>query len=68
VLAEAERDHGSGNACLAVRLLDDAGASQACRIAAISQPRDLAILRTITAAGIPAHLQPAHDQWPGQYL
>ena len=71
VLAQAERDHGSGSARLAVRLLDEATSRQARRIAAIPGPRNPAILSTVTVADIPAHLspgdEPAHD-WPGQYL
>jgi SpoVK/Ycf46/Vps4 family AAA+-type ATPase len=71
VLAQAERDHGSGSARLAVRLLDEVIAGQACRVAVVSGPRDPAILGTITAADIAAHLPPAGQaarDWPGQYL
>ena len=38
VLAQAEADHGSGNARLAVRLLDQATASQARQVTTASQP------------------------------
>jgi len=73
VLADAEGHHGSGNARLAVRLLDQATASQARRImTAASPPRDFAALSTIQAEDIPAHIylhdQSADDERPGQYL
>jgi AAA lid domain len=73
VLADAEGHHGSGNARLAVRLLDQATASQARRImTAASPPRDFAVLSTIQAEDIPAHVylhdQSADDERPGQYL
>ena len=69
VLAEA--GHGAGNARLAVRLLDHATVSQACRIAAVPQSPDPVTLSTIDAADIPAHVHvpdPPADDWPGQYL
>ena len=75
VLACADNDLGSGSARLAVRLLDQATASQARRITALRQPAALDALRTIYAIDIPDHLNPhdppgpaADDQWPGQYL
>jgi len=72
VLAQAEGDHGPGNARLAARLLDQATASQARRITTAPQSRDPATLSTIDAADIPGHVHPgdppADDQWPGQYL
>ena len=71
VLARAEAGHRSGNARLAVRLLDQATARQARRIAAAARPCDPATLGTIDAADIPAHVQPPGppaDDWPGQYL
>ena len=72
VLAQAEGDHGPGNARLAVRLLDQATASQARRITAAAQTPDPATLSTIRAADIPGQIHPddppADDQWPGQYL
>ena len=72
VLAQAEGDHRAGNARLAVRLLDQATASQARRITTAPQPRDPVTLSTIDAADIPGHVHPhdplADDQWPGQYL
>ena len=71
VLAQAEAGHRSGNARLAVRLLDQAAASQARRITTAAQPRDPAMLSTIDAADIPGHVHPCDppaDDWPGQYL
>ena len=71
VLAEAEAGHRSGNARLAVWLLDQATARQARRIATAAQPCDPATLSVIDAADIPAHVQPPDppaDDWPGQYL
>jgi SpoVK/Ycf46/Vps4 family AAA+-type ATPase len=72
VLAQAEGDHGPGNARLAVRLLDQATASQARRVTTAPQPQDPATLSTIDAADIPgqihSHDPSADDQWPGQYL
>jgi hypothetical protein len=71
VLAHAEVGHGSGNARLAVRLLDQATASQARRVTTAPQSPDPATLSTIDAADIPDHVhlhdRPA-DDWPGQYL
>jgi AAA lid domain-containing protein/ATPase family protein associated with various cellular activities (AAA) len=69
VLAEA--GHDSGNARLAVRLLDQVTVSQARRITAVPQPPDPATLSTIDATDIPAHVHaddPPTDNWPGQYL
>jgi ATPase family associated with various cellular activities (AAA) len=66
-----QADHGTGNARLAVRLLDQATVSQACRIAAVPQPPDPVTLSIIDAADIPAHVHaddPPADYWPGQYL
>jgi len=73
VLAEAEDDHRSGNARLAVRLLNQAVARQARRVAGASSPDpDLAELSTITSADIPERLlpdgTPPDEDWPGQYL
>ena len=71
VLAGAEAGDRSGNARLAVRLLDQAAARQARRITTASQPSDPATLGTIDGADIPAHVQPPDppaDDWPGQYL
>jgi hypothetical protein len=73
VLAEAEGDHRSGNARLAVRLLNQAVARQARRVAGTSSPDpDLATLSTIVAADIPERLPPdgtpPDEDWPGQYL
>jgi Cdc6-like AAA superfamily ATPase len=71
VLAQAEAGHHSGNARLAVRLLDQATASQSRRITTVPQPRDPAALSTIDAADMPGHVHPhapPADDWPGQYL
>ena len=71
VLAQAEAGHRSGNARLAVRLLDHATATQARRITTAPQPRDPATLSTIDAADIPEHVHrhdPPADDWPGHYL
>jgi hypothetical protein len=72
VLAQADRGHGSGNARLAVRLLDHVTASQARRITAAFHSPDPVTLSTIRVADIPGHVQPCdtpgEDQWPGQYL
>jgi hypothetical protein len=72
LLTATESSRGAGSARLAVRLLDQATASQARRITTAPQPQDPAALCTIHAADIPAHLDlcdlPADDHWPGQYL
>jgi hypothetical protein len=72
VLAQAESHHNTGNVRLAVRLLDEATASQVRGVTAIRQPSDPAALSTITAADMPPrmHLDDdrARDEWPGQYL
>ena len=72
VLAQSEADHPSGNARLAVRLLDQATASHARRITAAPQIRHPATLSVIGAADIPGyvhpHEPPADDRWPCQYL
>jgi len=73
VLAQTDGDHGSGNARLAVRLMDQATARQARRIMTIaSPPRDFAALSIIQAEDIPAHIylhhRSADDERPGQYL
>ena len=73
VLDEAEGGHRSGNARLAVRLLNQAVARQARRVAgASSRGPDLAMLSTITEEDIPERLlpdeTPPDEDWPGQYL
>ena len=73
VLARAEGDRGSGNARLAVRLLNQATAIQALRVASASGPdRDPAGLHTLSAADIPDELHSdgilLDEYWPGQYL
>jgi transcriptional regulator with XRE-family HTH domain len=73
VLAKAEGDHGTGNARLAVRLLNQATEAQARRVARMSSGgRDPAALITITEADIPDSLPPygtaTNEDWPGQYL
>jgi len=57
VIGQAEREDRSGNARLAVRLLNEARAAQAHRVArGSSADRDLAALVTITEADIPERL------------
>jgi AAA lid domain/ATPase family associated with various cellular activities (AAA) len=71
VLAQAEAGHGSGNARLAVRLLDQATARQARRITTAAQSSDPATLSIIDTADIPEHVHlpdASADDWPGQYL
>jgi Cdc6-like AAA superfamily ATPase len=72
VLAQAEADHGSGNARLAVRLLDQATTSQARRVTTTPQSQHPAMLTTIHAADIPGHMHPHEPpgdaERPGQYL
>jgi hypothetical protein len=76
VLGRALRDLAGGSARLAVRLLDQATASQARRITTAGQPLAPAALHTIDAPDIPDHLDlhvgpelvQADDEWPGQYL
>ena len=73
VLAQAENGHHSGNARLAVRLLNQATAIQARRIAGTSaRTPDLATLSTITETDIPGRLPPGEtppdEGWPRQYL
>ena len=70
-MAQAEAGRHSGNARLAVRLLDHATASQSRRITTAPQPRDPATLTTIEAADMPGTVHPHDppaDDWPGQYL
>ena len=71
VLARADAGHGTGNARLAVRLLDQATARQARRITTAAQSPDPATLSTIDEVDIPGHVHPPDppaDDWPGQYL
>ena len=72
VLADAEKRHTTGNARLAVRLLNQATTSQGRRIIAASHHLDPAALATICADDIPGQLpvedSPADQQRPGQYL
>ena len=72
VLARAEAARASGNARLAVQLLNHAATAQARRITAAPQPPDTAALSAICAADIPSHLDPATPPAPGirpgQYL
>ena len=73
LLACAENGHHSGNARLAVRLLNQAAEMQARRIASTSsRAQTSATLITITDADIPAHLHPdlaaSDDDLSGQYL
>jgi AAA lid domain/ATPase family associated with various cellular activities (AAA) len=72
MLVQAEAGQTSGNARLAVKLLNHAVTAQAGRITADPQPPDPDVLATICAADVPGHLDPATppapDQRPGQYL
>ena len=71
VLAEAEKRYATGNARLAVRLLNQATTSQGRRVTAASHRPDPAELTTICAGDIPALLpveDSPSDQGPGQYL
>jgi transcriptional regulator with XRE-family HTH domain len=73
LLACAENDQRTGNARLAVRLLNQATEIQARRIASTSpRAQTPARLITITDADIPAHLHPeladSDDNLSGQYL
>ena len=72
VLADAEKRHATGNARLAVRLLNQATTSQGRRVIAASHRLDPAALATICADDIPGQLpvedSPADQQPPGQYL
>lgn len=71
VLGQAESRHRSGNARLALRLLDQATTSQACRITALPT-LDSATLTTISPDDIPGRIHPdepiTDDERPGQYL
>ena len=68
----AETDWASGNARLAVQLLNHAATAQARRISAAPQLPDTAALSALYAADIPGCLEPATpprpDQRTGQYL
>ena len=71
VLADAENCHATGNARLAVRLLNQATTSQGRRVIAASHNLDPVALATICADDIPAQLlveDSPPDQQPGQYL
>jgi Cdc6-like AAA superfamily ATPase len=71
-LAQAEADRASGNARLAVRLLNQVIAAQARRVAAPPAAQHPTTLSTIVEADIPEHLdrgEPlAEGEWSGQYL
>lgn len=72
VLARAEAGYASGNARLAVRLLNQVILAQARRVAASPGAQHQATLSTVTEADIPENLDrddsPADEQWSGQYL
>ena len=73
VMEQAEHEDRTGNARLAVRLLNEARAAQAHRVARGSPAdRDLAALITITEADIPERLPGGATAWdderPGPYL
>ena len=68
----AQAHSGTGNARLAVRLLDQVIASQAQRVTTYCLSRDPAAVRAIRAVDIPGnmdyHTARPDDGWPGQYL
>ena len=72
ILADAEKRHATGNARLAVRLLNQATTSQGRRVTSASHGLDPAELTTIRADDIPGELpvegSPPDEQRPGQYL
>ena len=71
VLAEAEKRHATGNARLAVRLLNQATTGQGRRVIAASHLLDPVALATICADDIPGQLpvdDSSPEQRPGQYL
>jgi hypothetical protein len=72
LLAQAETDHASGNARLAVRLLNQVIAAQARRVSASPEAQYPATLSTVNEADIPEHLdhddQTSDQDWSGQYL
>jgi hypothetical protein len=73
VLAQAENGRSSGNARLAVGLLNQATVAQARRVAAeSSRGQTPGVLNTVTETDIPDCLHPdaalPDDDWPGQYL
>jgi AAA lid domain-containing protein/ATPase family protein associated with various cellular activities (AAA) len=72
LLAQAEADHPSGNARLAVRLLNQIIAAQARRVTASPQPQNPGALGTVIEADIPENLAcdgpPSDGAWSGQYL
>jgi hypothetical protein len=72
VLADAEKHSATGNARLAVRLLNQATANQGRRVVAVSDRLDPAALATICADDFPGQLpvedSTSNQQWPGQYL
>jgi AAA lid domain len=71
-LARAEAGYASGNARLAVRLLNQVTVAQARRVAASPGAQHQATLLTVTEADIPENLDrddsPADEQWSDQYL
>jgi len=71
VLGQAESRHRSGNARLAVRLLDQAASCQAHRIMALPVPAP-STLSTISSDDLPGHIyldEPSSDDGrPGHYL
>jgi DNA-binding transcriptional regulator YdaS (Cro superfamily) len=72
LLGQAEADNPSRNARLAVRLLNQAIAAQARRLAASPGTIDPAVQSTVIDADIPEHLdhneQLSQEVWSGQYL
>lgn len=73
VLAQAEGDHGSGNARLAVRLLDQVTAAHGRRVITESRRPDPGTLNAIIESDVPEHLYcgdlcSGGEDRPGQYL
>jgi hypothetical protein len=72
VLADAEKRRASGNARLAVRLLNQATTSQGRRVIAAAGRLDPSAMATICAEDIPGQLPPEDpppsEQRSGQYL
>jgi hypothetical protein len=72
ILAQAEAGGPSGNARLAVRLLNQTIAAQARRVMTRSEGQQTETLRTVIEADIPEHLGREEllngEDWSGQYL
>jgi AAA lid domain len=72
VLAQTEAGHTSGNARLAVRLLNQAIAAQAHRVDGSPEALQPDTLHTVIESDIPECLDrdelPSEEGWSGQYL